>query len=147
MYNWGYNSLYGGENQQAGDRRFSFSKFNIVNNYYKPGPATQPGEVSYRIANPSMRNEVSDFGKWYIAGNVVGGNAKVTADNWNGGVQTKICLRKNRLDKPWQAMPINQQTAKDAFELVIKNAGAVLPRRDIIDSRIIEGSQRRLRHL
>ena len=59
LYNWGYNSLYGGENQQAGDPRFSFSKFNIVNNYYKPGPATQPGDVSYRIANPAMRNDVS----------------------------------------------------------------------------------------
>tara|TARA_R110002051_G_scaffold317325_2_gene398378 strand:+ start:2105 stop:3019 length:915 start_codon:yes stop_codon:yes gene_type:complete len=30
IYNWGYNSCYGGENQQVGNPKFSFSKFNIV---------------------------------------------------------------------------------------------------------------------
>ena len=141
LYNWGYNSLYGGENQQANDPRFSFSKFNIVNNYYKPGPATQPGDVSYRIANPAMRNDVTDFGKWYISGNVMEGNAKVTADNWNGGVQPQggaSNLQYVKMDQPWEAMPINQQTAKEAFNLVIENAGANLPKRDIIDARILK---------
>lgn len=141
LYNWGYNSLYGGENQQAGDPRFSFSKFNIVNNYYKPGPATQPGDVSYRIANPSMRNDVSDFGKWYISGNVVEGNTKVTTDNWDGGVQPQggaANLQYVKMDKPWASMPINQQSAKEAFKLVVENAGANLPKRDIVDARILK---------
>ena len=133
--------MYGGENQQAGDPRFSFSKFNIVDNYYKPGPATQPGEISYRIANPSMRNDITDFGKWYVAGNVVEGNAKVTADNWNGGIQPQggeSNLQYVKMEKPWSAMPINQQTAKEAFDLVVEKAGANLPKRDIIDTRILK---------
>ncbi len=141
LYNWGYNSMYGGENQQAGDPRFSFSKFNIVNNYYKPGSATQPGDISYRIANPAMRNDVSDFGKWYISGNVVEGNSNVTADNWNGGVQPQggaVNLQYVKMEKPWESMPINQQPAKEAFNLVIENAGASLPKRDIIDARILK---------
>jgi hypothetical protein len=54
IYNWGYQSCYGGEAQQQGNPKFNFSTFNIVANYYKPGPATQPGEVSHRIANPSI---------------------------------------------------------------------------------------------
>ena len=137
IYNWGYNSLYGGERQQVGNDKFNFSTFNIVANYYKPGPATEPGEVSYRIASPSFRDE-TDYGKWYIADNIVEGNADVSKDNWNGGVQTEISLEKIKLDKAWPSMPINQQTAEEAYTMVLDNAGAVLPKRDVIDSRIIQ---------
>ncbi len=140
IYNWGYNSCYGGENQQSGNPKFSFSKFNIVANYYKPGPATEPGETSYRIASPSMRKEKADFGKWYIADNVIEGNDMVTADNWNGGVQPQSGnsnLQFVKLEEPWQSMPINQQTAKEAYNSVLEKAGATLPKRDPIDIRII----------
>lgn len=142
LYNWGYNSCYGGENQQVGDPRFSFSKFNIVANYYKPGPATQPGNISYRIIQPAMRNnDTADFGKWYVAGNEIEGNSKVTADNWDGGVQPQGGegnLPFVKMEKPWPSMPINQQMAKEAFGLVLENAGATLPKRDPIDTRIIK---------
>jgi pectate lyase len=137
LYNWGYQSCYGGEKQQKGNPKFNFSTFNIVANYYKSGPATRSGEVSYRIANPSFRNG-TDYVKWYIADNVVEGNEVVSADNWNGGVQTKISFEKIKLDKPWPSMPINQQTARQAYKAVLGNAGAVLPKRDALDSRIVE---------
>ncbi len=137
IYNWGYQSLYGGEKQQKGNPKFNFSTFNIIANYYKSGPATRPGEVSYRIANPSFR-EQTDYGKWYIADNVVEGYEDVSADNWNGGVQTKISFDKIKLDTPWPSMPIQQQTALEAFHSVLDNAGAILPKRDVIDSRIIK---------
>ncbi len=137
IYNWGFNSLYGGEQQQPGNDKFNFSTFNIVANYYKPGPATEPGEVSYRIANPSFRNE-NDFGKWYIAGNVVEGYDDVNKNNWNNGVQTGICLEKIKLENHWPSMPINQQSAEKAYTAVLDNAGAILPERDPIDTRIIE---------
>ena len=78
---------------------FNFSEFNIVSNYYKPGPATLPGEISYRIANPSYRSD-TDIGKWYIAENVVEGNEAVSDNNWNGGVQTEISFEKIKLNKP-----------------------------------------------
>jgi len=137
IYNWGYNSCYGGEKLQRGKPELNFSTFNVVANYYKPGPATQPGEISYRIANPSFRSE-TDYGKWYIADNVVEGNEEVSADNWNGGVQTKISFEKIKLEQPWPSMPINQQTALEAYHAVLENAGAVLPMRDVVDSRIIK---------
>lgn len=136
IYNWGYQSLYGGEAKQKGNDKFNFSTFNIVANYYKPGPATKPGEVSYRIANPSSRDE-TDFGKWHISDNVVEGNTDVTANNWNGGVQTKISFDKIKLGKAWPSMPINQHTAVEAYRTVLDNAGAILPKRDAVDSRII----------
>ena len=137
IYNWGYNSCYGGEAQQSGNEDLNFSTFNIVANYYKPGPATRPGEVMHRIANPSYRSD-EDFGKWYIAENFIEGNQNVSADNWDGGVQTNMSLEKIKLDKPWPSMPIKQQSADEAFQSVLKNVGANLPKRDAIDSRIIK---------
>lgn len=140
IYNWGYNSCYGGENQQVGNPKFNFSKFNIVANYYKPGPATEPGEVSWRIASPSMREDTSDFGEWYIANNVIEGNEKVTADNWNGGVQPKggpANLQFVKMNASWPSMSIQQQTAEEAFIAVLEHSGATLPRRDPLDKRII----------
>lgn len=137
IYNWGYQSLYGGEKYQKGNDKFNFSNFNIVANYYKPGPATKPGEVSCRIANPSFRSD-EDYGKWHITKNVVEGNKAVSKDNWNGGVQTKLGFEKIKLEEAWQSMEINQQSAKEAYKIVLKNAGAILPQRDIIDKRILE---------
>ncbi|WP_167607064.1 substrate-binding domain-containing protein [Maribellus sediminis] len=143
IYNWGYNSCYGGEAQQQGQKleKFNFSSFNLVANYYKPGPATRPGEIAYRIANPGFRNEADDFGLWYISDNIVEGNAKVSADNWDGGVQTRIAFDKIKLDKPWPAMPIHQQTAEEAYHLVLNNVGATLPKRDAIDLMIIKDAR------
>lgn len=140
LYNWGYNSSYGGEKQQVGNPKFSSFKINFVSNYYKPGPATLAGEVSYRIVNPSYRGE-NDYGMWYVANNVVEGNEKISADNWNGGVQPKggeKMLKKFRLDAPWNSMKINEQSPEEAYKTVLANAGCTLPKRDVIDNRIVD---------
>ena len=141
LYNWGYQSCYGGEKQQKGNTKFNFANINVVANYYKPGPATKPGEVSFRIASPSTRDKAADYGKWYIADNVVVGNSTVTADNWSDGVQPKggfSDINVLKLNQPWPAMPIKQQTAEQAYISVLESAGATLPKRDAIDTRIIE---------
>lgn len=137
IYNWGYQSLYGGEKYQKGKDKFNFSNINIVANYYKPGPATKPGEVKHRIANPSCRGE-SDYGKWYFAQNMVEGFKHVSQNNWAGGIQTQLPFEKIKLDKAWSSMPIKQQAAEKAYQRVLKNVGASLPQRDCVDSRIIK---------
>lgn len=113
----------------------------MVGNYYKPGPGTQAGKVSYRIANPSYRESIDNYGRWYITGNIVEGNAAVSADNWNGGVQVSggddhISVLKRQ--KPWEAMPIREHSATEAYHAVLQNVGATLPKRDAIDNRIIK---------
>lgn len=141
IYNWGYQSSYGGEKRQPDDARFDFSTINMVANYFKPGPATGPGEVSHRIVSPLSRDGDADYGKWYVADNVMAGNAAVTADNWNDGVQPQggaSVIAGLKLDQPWPAMAINQQTAEAAYASVLEKAGATLPRRDAVDARIIQ---------
>lgn len=82
LFNWRHRTIDGGDH-----RTF----YTIVNNYFKPGPITDRSEpISYRILKPEKRRSPSfnlDFGKAYVAGNVVEGSEKVTQDNWAGGVQ------------------------------------------------------------
>ena len=141
VYNWGYNSAYGGEKEQQGDERFNFTVVNMVANYYKPGPATRPGEIAYRIVNPSSRDSDDGFGKWYVADNVVHGNTAVTANNWDGGVQPQggsSHITGLKLNQPFASMPINQQTAEEAYDAVLDSVGASLPKRDTVDARIVD---------
>ena len=93
VYNWGYASTYGAENfQVANPERFHFSNINMVANYYKPGPATQPGPVSHRLAAPWSRNGDADYGKWYLADNVMVGSDEVMKDNWKGVVPSLTAI-------------------------------------------------------
>ena len=72
---------------------------------------------------------------------MIEGNDAVTADNWNGGIQPQggnPNLQLVKLEEPWQSMPINQQTAKEAYNSVLENVGANLPNRDPVDARIIK---------
>lgn len=140
IYNWAYNSCYGGAGFDSSMPEYNSFTVNIVANYYKPGPATRPDWTSYRIANPTTLDSNGNpcYGKWYIADNYMAGNAKVTANNWDGGVQiSNGDLLQLKLNKPWNSMPINQETPAEAFESVMSNAGSILPKRDLVDERII----------
>lgn len=144
VYNWGYNSTYGGEQHQSGDANHQFANINMVANYYKPGPATTPGNTSIRIANPSYRDVKTDYGKWYISDNYMAGSHAVTADNWNGGVQPQGGSGDYsylKLAEAWPAMAIDKQTAEEAYTSVLDNVGATLPRQDIVDARIIRDTR------
>lgn len=122
IFNWGFNSSYGGEMGQQ----------NMVNNYYKPGPATKKNVIA-RIVEP-----FDSLGRWYISGNYMKGSKKVTYDNWDGGVQGDYSGAKDiRVDRPFNYAPVMTQSPIKAYRSVLKNAGATLPRRDIIDLRII----------
>ena len=145
LYNWGYQSSYGGEKAQKGSTEFISSTINMVANYYKAGPATAPGNTTYRIVAPSTRNGAKDHGRWYVADNVVEGNAIVSADNWNVGVQVRggdEFVELIKLEQPWPAIKINQQTAEEAYASVLENAGAILPKRDAIDTRIVDETRK-----
>lgn len=136
IFNWGFNSAYGGEE----------GKQNIVNNYYKPGPATRKGEVQYRILDltqvffdTNINPDTVRAGKFFIDGNMVHGNVNATKDNWAYGVQksTEQEKQRSRVYKPFAFAAVTTQTAQQAYEDVLLSAGAALPHRDIVDSRIV----------
>jgi pectate lyase len=131
LYNWGYNSCYGGEALEDSDANLNFSTFNMIANYYKPGPATR-SNVKRRIAEPSGND--GGVGSWYVADNYVHGFPDVTANNWLGIDGTEY----KKLSAPWEALPINQESPQDAYNAVLAHAGCSEPKRDLIDRRIVE---------
>ncbi|UOQ71285.1 hypothetical protein [Hymenobacter cellulosilyticus] len=79
----------------------------------------------------------------YANGNHVTANAAVTADNWAGGLRVKYypatALSQFRQAAPTTNLaPITTQTATDAYASVLAGAGATLPRRDAVDSRVVQ---------
>jgi pectate lyase len=134
IYNWQHQSVYGGEAHQPGKEQFSSFAANLVANYYKPGPGTSEG-VKSRLLDPSTRGGEADAGKWWVSENHVVGFPEVTEDNWKGAAKQDAYFR---LDKPWPAMAINQQTAEECYADVLESAGCSQPIRDAIDARIVE---------
>lgn len=112
---------------------------NLLNNYFKPGPATQPA-VRRRIAR--IDDTLSAYGypsRWHIEGNVVEGAPELAADNWQGGVELdrNVTAAAARSPGPFPAAPVTTQPAAEAHALVLRQAGATRPRRDAVDERII----------
>jgi len=139
LFNWVHRTVDGGDHR---------SFFNIINNYYKPGPATPRDEpVAWRILKPESersRTNLDNYGLAYVSGNVVEGNPRVPADNWDGGVQPEpvrdplsAVLARIRTRAPFPHAPLRIQSAGEAYEEVLQNVGAYLPRRDAVDERIL----------
>lgn len=146
VYNWAHRSVDGGDYT---------AQYNMINNYFKPGPVTpKDSPVGYRILKPEAGRsnlDYKEFGRIYAFGNVVEGYPEVTYDNWNGGIQfydidSKLAtgdehegyMLKSRVTKPLPMPEMNIMTTQEAYDYVLANAGATLPRRDPVDERIIK---------
>ncbi len=136
LYNWADYNVNGGEG----------GSYNVVNNYYKFGPNT-PSTASngvnrrnmliqpYRQTGPTI-----PFGKYFLSGNFCFNSTSVTNRNWLGASFGGGALTDSTNSKvvvPFNCVNINTQSALDAYQSVIKNAGCNLPYRDTLDQRII----------
>jgi hypothetical protein len=101
----------------------------------------------YRIVNPGkLQSPVIPFGKYYVAGNYVDGSPEVTTNNELGvhmGEGTAEDKKTSLQARPFTIMDIRMQSAVDAYQDVLKNAGASLPVRDTLDARIINDVKNR----
>ncbi len=156
IYNWGDKAGYGSENG---------AKTYIRNNIYRPGPATPAGKRA-RIFELSVGNkyETNMLGSVYAKGNIIDvaendtdyADARlVNEENWQDDnhigvyVDNKYYSSANKEnahmtepDAAYEAYeaeyPVTLDASEDVFDKVIANAGATLPKRDAVDTRIIE---------
>lgn len=132
VYNWGFKTAYGGGHH---------AEINMVNNYYKPGPASQ----HHRLLDVAE----DGTGRYYVAGNVMEGDDAVTCDNHsavadrpgkcyipgnksagpNSGISIEAipvpgeecasCLT----DSPFPCEPIHEDTPVIAYQRVLESVG------------------------
>jgi hypothetical protein len=142
VFNWVHRSIDGGDYR---------AQYNIINNYFKPGPATPKDQnVGHRILKPeSGRSRLSYkvYGRAYVNGNIMEGYPEITKNNWNGGVQIEnepnageytAYMKQN---KPLIMPQLTILPAERAKEYVLTNVGATLPRRDAVDARIVKQAE------
>ena len=139
LFNWAHRTVDGGDYT---------AMFNMINNYYKPGPATPKGKpISHRILKPESGRSKLDhlqFGRVYADGNIVEGYPEISEDNWKGGIQiegqadTEGYTEMMRSYVPFEMPYVRIMSAVGAYNFVLENAGATLPCRDVVDQIIIE---------
>lgn len=137
VYNWGDNSTYGGEG----------AWFNMVGNYYKPGPASKDRKY-FLDANGIYTSSKTDYGYplLYLSGNVHTKHSDITGDNsigiyWHDHKTntppdaSKILSSVQPLYGPSsEAVYTTTHTAETAFERILSYGGASLSR-DSVDER------------
>ena len=156
VYNWGGNSTYGGENKKG----LQPKKFNMINNYYKPGPRTiNVAKTQNRLLNPTTKcsncNSSDQYGvvpgKFYINGNKVNGTtvslttsstscSNITFDSGYSFTSfVTNCLSNSRYKSSANDFgsynTISLHSADNAFTKTVQYAGASY-KRDAIDTRI-----------
>lgn len=145
VYNWGFKTAYGGGHH---------GEINMVNNYYKPGPASQ----HHRLLDVAE----DGTGRYYVAGNVMEGDDAVTRNN-RGAVTDRAGKRYIRhrksaapdsgiapgavptpgeesasclVDAPFPYEPIDEDTPRVAYQRILKDVGCSFSR-DAYDKEVL----------
>lgn len=130
IYNWCGVGCYGGSEMVV----------NMVNNYIKPGPAT---DQHYKGKSQHYRIFAADADvRAYVDGNVVEGHPDVSADNWPKGVAEQMSATAAqkaaaRMMEPFEPGTITTFSAEDAYQQVLAYSGAS-NYRDRYDAAIID---------
>ncbi len=137
IYNWGANTAYAAEG----------GHYNLVNNYYKAGPASSNRT---RIIQPyaddgSNKQPKGTYGILYVDGNYVTESSTVTNDNWQGvhmhssftSYAPGVVKSDIKSETEFESGGVTTHTAEEAYKKVIVYAGASLAQ-DSVDIRIQE---------
>lgn len=142
VYNWGSaNASYGGDVKIKGGT----SQVNMVDNYYIPGLATNTPLKFIQALH--AEKDGAGTGEWYLFGNVMEGATNLTKNNQLGVDLSRLPedIRASALSST--AFPVaaglSSQTAREAYRAVLAGAGAVLPKRDAVDTRVVRETARR----
>ena len=152
IYNWTGEGAYAGEG----------GSYNIMNNYYKPGPVNVSSNTHCRIFTAYLddgknKQALGVYGKFYIANNYFESRPdlsesqkkEVTNVNADNTSSTAFVVKNNEITTNnllvSSRFPILDdysfvQSAENAYQSVLQYAG-VSNRRDMIDKRIVQETQ------
>jgi hypothetical protein len=127
VYNWAYKGCYFSNKPNA----------NVIGNYFRRGPDTR--QQRYEIG-------LSDFtGRIYVKDNLGPHRQKQGMDNWavvgTGENHKDPAPSSYQALKPFPAPRITVQPVMEAYQLVIQNAGSMIPWRDAVDKRILQDAK------
>ncbi len=133
IYNWRDQATRGGEE----------GRFNLINNYYKSGPATRKNDFFLHALKDGTKY---DYGRFYVDGNILEGNTEVNNDNWQGvnasdGTSSDLTRIKLSSALPSSVYEVTH-SASIAYQRVLAIVGASF-KRDPVDTRIIQETTNR----
>jgi hypothetical protein len=124
IYDWGERAAYG-----------EFDKVNYIGNYLKAGPSTkQKPFLFFHLGDAEVMP-----GSLFVTNNILEGNGAkpgVNENNWLGMGGYYFERDTLALAEPFPAPPVVTEAPGLAYEHVLNEAGASLPRRDTTDKRI-----------
>lgn len=152
------------KNHDAEGRPAGYNRVYMVNNYFRAGPATLAANMSERYFVQGSKK--GDYGQWYLSGNLFETEnpynaskpawhadtlAKVNADNLygyargaayrafnlDGAPANEANYARYVLESPAEGLPQARYDAAEAYRMVCQSAGALLPRQDEQDTRML----------
>lgn len=109
---------------------------NWIGNYVKDGPST--GIEGHDVKGVLFTIENSADNRLYLAGNHIESYPDRTRDNWLAVRYKRVAASPAfRAGQPFPAPEVAVQPALEAYDAVLEDAGATLPARDPIDTRIV----------
>ncbi|MHC4355294.1 MAG: pectate lyase family protein [Planctomycetota bacterium] len=127
IYNWGGSAA--GYNADGSNGVSSITKMNFVGNYYKRG-VDSSGDLAF--------SESTRSAKAWFSGNCMNGD--YPAEPWSLVTFSKFSPRDIQAyiqTEPILAPPVKTDDAVRAYERILAESGAVLPKRDAVDLRVV----------
>ncbi|PKA98573.1 hypothetical protein B0O79_2260 [Flavobacteriaceae bacterium MAR_2009_75] len=125
IYNW--DGGYAGYNADS----ISVTKLNYVGNYLVPGFNSENNGIAYSTGSP--------YNKSYFSDNFCAGGKP--ADQWGlvsfDDSWTETNIKEYKQNRPFETGLITTLSAPEAFRKVLESGGAILPKRDAVDMRIV----------
>jgi len=131
VYDWGETAAYG-----------EFDRLNYVGNFLKAGPSTTQERRLFHNGK-----EVIAPKALFVVDNILEGDAKVNQSNWRGMGYYYFDRDKLGAAEPFPAPPVATEPAQVAYEHVLKDAGATLPKRDVVDERVVTEARNGTGHI
>ena len=131
IYNWG--GGHAGYNADA----ISVTRLNYVGNYLILGADSKNTGIAYSTGSP--------YNQAYFAGNYF--NEKMPENQWSlvkfrdSWSDDQVSAYKQT--EPFSPFPGKKEDAVTAYQRVLETGGAILPKRDVVDSRIVKDIKNR----